>query len=330
MAGGSSRMDADARCAEIARVQFGLIARFQALQYLSAAAIKRRCASGRWQQVLRGVYALSGAPQSEAHRIMAAVLWARGRAETRARSCASHETAARLWRIGGRGQTIHLISPRPLKIRDAEIVVHRVELEEIDITAVHDIPVTTVARTLFDLGATHSLEEVESALEAALRKGLVSLPRLRWQVDRSGGYGRRGSSTLRRLLEERSRGYIPYESELELRLFRILKRARLPLPVRQKVIKHQGRFIARVDYAYPSRQLVIEVHGWKHHGAKDRWQSDLARGNLVMLSGARTLEFTWHEVTREPQEVASLIRRALELCPGSQGTLLPRGRKSSP
>ena len=325
-----SQIEADARCAEIARVQFGLIARFQALQYLSAAAIKRRCSSGRWHQVLPGVYALSGAPQSDARRIMAAVLWARGRAETRARSCASHGTAARLWGIGGAGQTVHVISPRPLKNRDEEIVIHRVELEEIDITAVQGIPVTTVARTLFDLGATHSLKEVESALEAALRKGLVSLPRLRWQVDRSAGCGRRGSSTLRRLLEERTRGYIPSESELELRLFRILKQARLPLPTRQNVIKHQGRFIARVDYAYPSRQLVIEVHGWKHHGAKGRWQADLARGNLVMLSGARTLEFTWHDVTREQGEVASLVRRALELCPGSQGTLLPEGRKSSP
>ena len=203
--------NADACCAEIARVQFGLVARFQALQYLSAAAIKRRCSSGRWQQVLPGVYALSGAPQSEEHRIMAAVLWTRGRAETRAHSCASHGTAARLWGIGGRGQTIHLISPRPLKNRGDEIAIHRVELEEVDITTAQGIPVTTVARTLFDLGATHPLEEVESGLEAALRKGLVSLPRLKWQVDRSGGYGRRGSSTLRRLLEERSRGYIPSE-----------------------------------------------------------------------------------------------------------------------
>ena len=330
MAGHCSRIEADALCAEIARVQIGLIARFQALQHLSTAAIKRRCSSGRWNQVLPGVYALSGAPQSEAHRIMAAVLWARARAETRTRSCASHGTAARLWGLGCRRGPIDLISPRPLKSRDREIVVHRVELEDIDIGAVQGIPVTTVARTLFDLGATHSLEEVESALEAALRKGLVSLPRLRWQMDRSGGYGRRGSSTLRRLLDDRSRGYIPSESELELRLFRILKRARLPLPVRQNVIKHQGRFIARVDYAYPSRHLVIEVHGWKHHGAKNRWQSDLARGNLVMLSGARTLEFTWDDVTREPQEVASLVRRALEQCPGSQGTLLPDGRKSPP
>ena len=329
MAPDGCRNEADARCAQIARVQFGLIARFQALQYLSAAAIKRRCSSGRWQQPLPSVYALSGAPQSEPHRIMAAVLWTRGRAETRARSCASHGTAARLWGIGGRGQTIHLISPRPLKSRDEQIVVHRVELEEVDITAAQGIPVTTVARTLFDLGATHPLEQVESALEAALRDGLVSLPRLRWQVDRSGGCGRRGSSTLRRLLEDRSRGYIPSESELELRLFRILNRARLPLPVRQRAIKHQGRFIARVDYAYPSRQLVIEVHGWKHHGAKNRWQSDLARGNLLMLSGARTLVFTWHDVTREPQGVGSLVRRALELSPGSQGTLLPGGRKAS-
>lgn len=308
-------MSPDATCAAIAAAQFGAIARFQALAHLSAQAIRRRVTSGRWYERLPTTYVLDGAPRIRQQDIMCAVLWARSSQRGRRASCASHTTAAFLHGIGRDTRELHLTTPRSLKSVHDSLVVHRIELESVDVVSVGPLPVTTAARTLLDLGAVLGLLEVESCLEEALRRGLVSLPRLRWQLERCGGRGHRGAKALRRLLDDRTKGYIPSESELELRLFRLLRQARLPLPVRQLVIKERGRFIARVDYAYPDRGLLIEVHGWRSHGRKAAWQRDLERGNELTLTGARTLCFTWSDVVRRGRATAATVARALLLFP---------------
>ncbi|MGH2756990.1 MAG: endonuclease domain-containing protein [Actinomycetota bacterium] len=148
-------------------------------------------------------------------------------------------------------------------------------------------------------------------MEEALRRKSVSLPRLRWQLERCGGNGRRGSRSLRTLLNDRNRGYIPSESELELRFFRLLRRARIALPICQAVFKDDGRFIARVDFLYPERGLVIEVYGWRDHGARTRWEHDIARSTELSSRGHRVIAFTWNDVTKRPDEVVRAVARAL-------------------
>ena len=257
---------------------------------------------------------------------MAAAMWVRSDSQTSGVSCISHTTAAHLLRLCPQTLQIHVSTPRPLKSPTGSIVVHRTCLEPVDVASSRGIPITTPAKTLLDLGAVLSIDDVESALEAALRQGTVSLTRLQNQLERYGGPGHRGSASLRALLEDRSRGYIPSESELEVRFFRLLRRAGLPLPVRQTVIKHEGRFIARVDFAYPERGLVIEVHGWRYHGAKNRWEHDLERGNELTLTGLRTLEYSWRDVTRRPGYVVEGLCRSFATFRGEQGTLLPERR----
>lgn len=321
--------DGDARCYALAGGQFGAIARFQALAFLSARAIQGRVRSGRWQEVLPGTYVIEGAPRSREQEVMVALLWAMGREDTRAQSCASHTTAAWLHGLHGFKRPIHLITPRMLRPPSRAIVVHRMELEAVDVETVRGMRTTTPARTLLDLGAVVDIASLESALENALRRGLVSLPRLSWQLERCGGRGVRGAAALRHLLNDRNRGYIPSESELELRLFQLLRRRRLPLPVRQKVMKDDtGRFIARVDYAYPSHRLVIEVHGWKYHSGKPAWERDIDRGNRIVVQGERVLVFTWNSVTRRSEEVAATIKQALALT-DPQGSLQLRPPKRS-
>lgn len=241
---------------------------------------------------------------------MAAAIWAQSASQTRQLTCVSHTTAAWIHGLLDDDGTTHLTSPRSLTSKVA-LSLHRMSLEPVDITRTKQIPVTTVARTLFDLGAVAPFPVVESALETALRRGLGGLARLRWQLDRCGGEGKRGAKTLRRLLDERAKGYIPSESELELRFFRILSAARLPLPVRQKVFKEGGRAIARVDFAYPSHNLVIEVYGWRFHGGKAAWQRDHSRANTLVLGGQRVLVFTWDDITRQSQRVGREVARAL-------------------
>lgn len=261
---------------------------------------------------------------------MVALLWAMGREDTRALTCLSHTTAAWLHGLLGFRRPIHLTTPRMLRPPSRATKVHRTQLEAVDMESVLGMRATTTARTLLDLGAVIDVASLESTLESALRRGLVSLPRLRWQLERCGGRGIRGAAALRHLLNDRNKGYIPSESELELRFFRLLRRHRLPLPVRQKVIKDDtGRFIARVDYWYASHRLAIEVHGWKYHSGKPSWERDIDRGNELVVQGERVLVFTWNSVTRRSNDVAAKIRQALELT-DPQGSLQLRRPKRSP
>lgn len=281
---------------------------------MSSKAVRARVASGVWREPFPGAYIIGGTPTSPCQEIITVLLWVRARAETRSQSCASHTSAAFLHGLGRFHRPIHVVTPRMLRAPSRSVIVHRASLEAADIESVRKIPTTTVARTLLDLGAVWDLDAVESALETALRRGQVLLPRLRWQLERCGRKGTRGAAALRRLLEDRTRGYIPSESELELRLFRLLSRRRLPVPTRQKVIRDpSGRCIARVDYAYPAHHLVVEVHGWKYHGDSSRWNRDLKRGNQLVLHGERVLTFTWMDVTKDADEVASTIMAALRV-----------------
>ena len=301
--------------------QLGLITAADALKFLSRQAIRRRLSAGLWRKVLPDIYTLSPSNLTIDQRVMAASLWVRSAQAARDRSCVSHTTAGWLLGLGTHPEPVHVMSPRSLTSPAKWLVHHRVCLEPKEVTSVNRIATTIPARTLLDLGAVCSSDEVESALETALRKGTVSLHRLERFVAERARKGSRGASTLRKLLRDRQNDYIPSESELELRLFRILRKARLPLPVKQQVVIDQGRFIARVDFAYPDRGLVIEVHGWKYHGQRDRWNQDLRRGNRLTLAGARTLEFTWRDVTHNPNEVAGSIREALVRFPGAQQRL---------
>lgn len=223
----------------------------------------------------------------------------------------SHRSAAALWRLeGAREGFIEITSPRS-KSRPG-IVLHVSALEPRDISAVEGIPTTNVSRTLLDLGAVTGQEVVEAALDDALRRGLTSLPRLRWLLEQLGGRGRRGAGVLRTLLKERDTKTAPPESVLEARLIQVLRRARLPKPTPQFQIRDRGRLLARVDLAYPDVQLAIEADGYRYHSGRVAWQRDLERRNRLTSRGWRVIHVTWADITSGGKEIVTDIRRALD------------------
>jgi hypothetical protein len=94
---------------------------------------------------------------------------------------------------------------------------------------VDGIACTRVERTLVDLGAVVGEEALESALEAALRRGLSTAARVRAEVDRLARPGRRGLAALRRVLDRRRDGR-PTGSDPEVRMIQHLRAAALPTP----------------------------------------------------------------------------------------------------
>ncbi len=223
----------------------------------------------------------------------------------------SHRAAAALWRLLGFGHgPIELTVPRNRR-RTAPGTVHQNSLPPEDVTTMEGIPVTTPARTLIDLASVAERDRVEEALDDALRRRLVSIPRLRWCLDRTARSGRPGVGVTRALIEARDPAASVPQSVFETRLLRLLKDAGLPRPELQHQVRDGGRLIAVVDFAYPEVRLAIEADGYRWHSGRARWEHDRARRNDLTLLGWRVIHVTWTDLTRRPQAVIDSIRNAL-------------------
>lgn len=295
----------DVAIAELAATQFGLVTTTQIVEAGgSNAAISRRVAAGLLERVLPGIWRHRAFGDSWEQKAMAAALWA-------APGCAlSHTSAARIWGLSREATSpITLIVPRNLRPAEAWVVVKRVrELPDRDVMVRNGFPVTTPGRTLLDLGSVLPVNAVEDALDTALHRGLVSVARMRWQLEVAGGKGARGRSTIRRLLQERDPAYRPTHSVLETAFRRLLKRHGFPQPSQQHVIHRGAAKEARVDFMYPQIGLAIEVDGYSSHGHRAAWQNDLNRQNDLVIAGLRVLRFTWDDVRRRETRIARQVR----------------------
>jgi hypothetical protein len=174
------------------------------------------------------------------------------------------------------------------------------------------VPVTSVERTLVDLGAVVSVARLEAVAVEALRGRLTSVARLTKRVEALEERGRSGPRHLRRLLHAWGPDAAPPESVLESRLRRLLDRYSLPAGEPQMEVC-DGGFRARVDLAYPEARVAVELDGYRWHGDKVAWRADLVRRNRLTRLGWRVLHFTWKDVTTESGRVAEEIRSALHL-----------------
>jgi len=152
---------------------------------------------------------------------------------------------------------------------------------------------------------------VERALDAALVRHLVTLHELRAALVLLGRKGRRGAGVLRRLLDDRSDAAVRSESVLEVRMWRLCRDHGLPELVGQHEVRNGRRFVGRVDFAFPGVRLAIEVDGYEHHASLSAFRHDRARQNELVAAGWTVLRFTWHDVTRQPEQVATSIRGVL-------------------
>jgi very-short-patch-repair endonuclease len=146
---------------------------------------------------------------------------------------------------------------------------------------------------------------VEAALDRGLNTGRCTVCSVRTYVESRRLGRQRGVGVLVRLLDDREFG-VP-ESELERVFERLVKRERLPMPVRQQ--EHR-RY--RVDYAYATQNIVIEVDGSATRSTKTQLQRDRRRQNDIVLDGLVVLRFTWDDVSKDVPYVVATIRRALD------------------
>ena len=286
---------------------FGVFSRMQAMELgYTPRLIQRRIASGEWRALYRGLYALASFPDSWNQRIYAAWLWAGPDATVVGRS------AARLWNLHGvETEVVEVATARYLK--SPGVVVHRMPVRAFltDGVPMGPFRVSSVHRTLVELGAFVDEEAVEIALDDALPRRITTHPKLQKCLNSSGGRGRKGCNVLPGLLRVRDVNKAPTGSARETMFLRFLRAWDLPTPVTQlPLYREDGSYIRRLDFAYPQTRLGLEYQSYERHAGRVALDRDSKIANAPASIGWRLMWITGPMVDDEPQETAGLIRKA--------------------
>ena len=300
----------DAAIAKIAVDQYGAFSRSQAHDAgLNDRQIRYRLQTGRFERITRHTFRIAGVRPSWRQRVMTACLAAGDGA------AASHRTAAALHGCDGYQPGIVEITV-PQNRRDFTmpgVVVHSSAYwsEEVDITHVDGIPVTTPARTLCTLAAVSSEQQVEHALDSAERDKVVARAEVIEAHADVRERGRTGVAALGRVLERRAElAGIPH-SVLERRMLTLLEEHGIPLPACQVAVRRPDGRIAYIDFAYRDLRFGIEVDGNTAHATPARRSADNDRSNDIALRDIRLIRFTYQQVVYEPEYVARTVRSHL-------------------
>lgn len=160
------------------------------------------------------------------------------------------------------------------------------------------IPTTTLGLTVAHLSRVLRVDDLVCALDSALRLG--------WRPGDDAGDRPPHLRSALALADGRS------ESALETRLRLLLTRAGLPPEAVQfEVRREDGSFVARVDLAYPSVRLAVEVDGKEVHQLPEALFRDRERANDLVEERWRVIRFTWRDVMYDPESVIRRIRKAL-------------------
>jgi hypothetical protein len=295
------RWERERELRELATRQHGVVARRQlsALGF-GRKAIEAALLEGRLTPIHEEVFAVGH------RRVPLRGYWWAGILAYGPEAVLSHQSAIVLWglrrrRIG----PIHVSATRGRQgVRRREgIWVHRCKLRAEDVTVHEGIPVTTVARTLFDFAEVAPYIEVRKTAEAADRRNLLRLRELEEICE--WGRGRRALRPVRRLLAELG---APAEgrSPLEIRFAEFLREHGIPAPAQNVlVLGHE------VDALWPAAKLVVELDSWEHHGDRVAFERDRARDPELLLAGYRTIRITHRRLDREAPETAEQIQALL-------------------
>lgn len=258
--------------------------------------MRRRVEAGRLHLLHRGVYAFGDGSVSRRGQWLGAVL-ACGEG-----ALLSHGTAAALWGLARpRGSDVEVTAPAGRTMQG--IVVHECAVFEEDRAVAAGIPVTSVARTLFDLAEVVDERRLEKAYEEADRLGLLQVPALEGVCARS--HGRRALRPIRSLIDA-ARTPTDTQSPLEDRVLDLCREHDLPPPATGARV--EGR---EVDALWPKQKLVVEADGWTTHRHRAAFERDRARDAAMQAAGYRVIRLTHQRLEREPKAIVHELRRLL-------------------
>ncbi len=166
------------------------------------------------------------------------------------------------------------------------------------------IPVTTPESTTVRLAASLPGDEAVVAVDRMIASGIVDLEPVRAVAADGRGPGSARARAVCELADGRAGS--PQETRLRL----LMRRSGLPRPVAQFRVMVGDRFVARVDFAWPERKVIVEYDGVWH--AEDRqFAKDRRRLNQLRAAGWAVVFVTAADM-HCPVELIASIAAALD------------------
>jgi very-short-patch-repair endonuclease len=305
MEGQRDSLAIDGRIAVLAEAQHGVVSRAQLLiAGLGAGGIEFRLRVGRLHRLHRGVYAVGHRRVSREGRWVAAVLACGDGAAL------SHTTAAALWDLRRTSAArVHVTVPTNAGLRQREgIAVHRARAllpGEVTRHEESGICVTSPARTLLDVAGMLRAGALERAVEQSLVLRLFDLAALDAVLDAHPT--RAGAATLTAIVARIADEPSLTRSEAEALFLDLCHTYRIDRPVVNSRVEG-----LEVDFAWPTRRVVVEIDGHAYHGTRAAFERDRARDARLTVAGYRVLRFTYRRLVREPDSLAAILLELLE------------------
>jgi very-short-patch-repair endonuclease/predicted transcriptional regulator of viral defense system len=192
------------------------------------------------------------------------------------------------------------------------------------ITWINGLPVTTIARTIFDLAgdpgnpimfrredliAVHERQLRRLIRDAVVRRGLSMSALVRVTIA-LGRRGRAGSAVMRSLIKQLGKDYKPTDSELEEAFLDLVRAEGFESPNVQVHLRDREGWIGRVDFTYRSRTLVVEVDGPDHDDDLQR-AADRERDDRLRRAGWTVIRIHWTQLIFDPDSVVADLLRIL-------------------
>ena len=245
---------------------------------------KRQLSSRIWRPLFRGVYADAALPHTHELAIAGASLIVPASAVFSGRSAAC---------LLGADALVDAATPVEVTVPEADrfgpvagLRIRRAVVPGSDVRSVRSYTCTTPVRTAVDIARHEELRDAVVALDVLLGRGLVNPARLAEAVaSLPTGRGCKRARLAAALADGRA------ESPPETVVRVLLRTAGLD-PVPQFVIRDgQGRFVARVDLAFPDHRVAIEYDG-AGHGRPGQLARDRRRLNALVAAGWRVVHLT--------------------------------------
>jgi len=266
--------------------------------------LDRRIRTGEVVAVDHAVYRSILAPTTWHQRLLAACL--------AGPAVASHRSGGGLWHLPVPDLTMLEVTALRHRRRKADDVVWHESylLDENSITEVDGIPATNPARTVIDLAAVLAPDDLQRVVDDVLRRRLASIGSLTRLLERLGAR-RIGAQAMRAVLDTRIGTAVP-ESDLETQFELLIRSHGFPEPVPQfRVISPNGRHL-RIDDAFPTSMVGVELLGAQFHARPERWAADIDRLGVLAALGWHMLSFTYEHVVHRPATVIAALEQALD------------------
>jgi hypothetical protein len=267
---------------------------------LTESHLRRLVRGGTWSLPRHGV--LGVLPRSDA---VDASLRATAAALVRPGHVTSHRSAALLHGLPllatPQAPELTALQVSTLGVRTA-CRVHGAALAADELTEWFGAPITTIARTVVDLGR-HDRAAALVAADAAMHESLLTAAALDAAVARCSGWP--GIQAVREVVPLVS----PLaESPLESLTRLCLVDAGVPAPELQvEIIDPADGWRCRVDMLWRAARVVLEADGKLKYTGSELWREKLRQERLERL-GYRVVRALWNDVTARPDELVQRVR----------------------